>query len=794
MCNVLLDIGKKSTRFDTKIPPPERENMNEIVHAKFGMGAAVLRKEDDALLTGAGRFTDDDTRSGIMHGYVLRSPQAHAKFKINDVRAAEKMEGVVGVLTGADVTELNPLKCTALLNTVDGTPVQGRDIPVLCTDTVRHVGDAIAFVVAESVDVAKDAAELIDVEFEPLATVVDTEGCLADDAPLVYEDLGSNLAFTLDLGDKQKTEAAFAKADTVSELKIINNRLVSNFMEPRSCVARWDRDEDRFHISVCSQGVHGVRKTLAGIFDLAVEKFHVTTGDVGGGFGTKVFTYREYPLCAFASKRFGVPVKWTSDRTEHFVADAHGRDNVVTLRMAMDKEGKFLALDVDLIAAMGGYLHSYGPYIPYLGATMATGIYDIEALYYVVRGVYTHTTPVDAYRGAGRPEAAYHLERLVDQCARDMGMTPAAIRAKNFIRPDQLPYKTPGGRLYDTGEFEAHMHQCMEKADWDGFEQRNGEAKSRGRFRGIGMATYIEACAFAGSEPAYLSLNEDGSVDLRIGTQSNGQGHATAYAQLAAEKLGMDYEAIHMKQGDTDELDAGGGTGGSRSVPLGGVSVVRASEQLAEKIKEVAADKLEAATADIELSDGAARIVGTDSSITFADIFAAADNAEDLKGEGEWKQAEATYPNGTHICEVEVDPATGITEVVSYTIVDDFGVTVNPILLAGQIHGGVAQGIGQCLNERVVYDEDGQLLTASFMDYCMPRAADIPNFSFETRNVPSTTNAMGIKGAGEAGTIGACPAVMNAVVDGLQRHCGVSDADMPMTPSLMWNLLRSADR
>lgn len=336
------------------------------------------------------------------------------------------------------------------------------------------------------------------------------------------------------------------------------------------------------------------------------------------------------------------------------------------------------------------------------------------------------------------------------------------------------------------------MRKCMSKANWDSFEKRNEKAKLEGRFRGIGMATYIEACAFAGSEPAYLSLNEDGSVDLKIGTQSNGQGHATAYSQLAAEKLGLDYESIHMKQGDTDVLATGGGTGGSRSVPLGGVSVVRASEQLAEKIKEVAADKLEASASDIELADGTARVVGTDSMITFADVFAAAEKPDELQGEGEWQQAEATYPNGTHICEVEVDPATGITEVASYTIVDDFGVTVNPILLAGQIHGGVAQGIGQCLNERVVYDDDGQLLTASFMDYCMPRAADFPNFSFETRNVPSTTNAMGIKGAGEAGTIGACPAVMNAVVDALERHCGITDADMPITPSLMWNLLNPA--
>jgi len=766
--------------------------MNEVIHAKFGLGASVLRKEDNAFITGRGNYTDDTAHEGVLHGYVLRSPHAHAKFEIKDISAALDIAGVHAVVTAVDLTDLQPLKNVTPVKQPDGSMSVGRDIPVLCFDTVRYVGDAIAFIVADSVAIARDAAEFIDVAFESLDTVVDTEGCLASDANLVYSDMSDNVAFSHLMGDREKTEALFKSAEHVSEIKIINNRLVSNYLETRSCVGEWNVEGDRYEVTVCSQGAHGIQGLLASVFGLKPEKFHVVTPDVGGGFGTKVFIYREYPLCLYAAKLLGRTVKWTCDRTEHFLADAHGRDNVVTARMAMDKDGRFLAVDVDLIAAMGAYMHCYGAFIPFLGATMTTGLYDIDTMCVFIRGVYTNTTPTDAYRGAGRPEAAYLIERLVDKCAMDMNLGRDEIRRRNFIKTEQLPYMTPGGRNYDTGEFEAHMDDCMANAGWADIEQRNTEAKTRGKFRGIGMATYIEACAFAGSEPAYLELMANGSFELKIGTQSNGQGHATAYAQLAAEKLGIDYEKISLHQGDTDELAAGGGTGGSRSVPLGGVSVVYASEQLAEKIKDIAADKLEASPGDIELVDGEARIVGTDRIITFADVAAAAGNPDDLKGEGEWKQAEATYPNGTHICEVEIDPATGITEVIAYTIVDDFGVTVNPILLAGQIHGGVVQGIGQCLNERVVYDEDGQLLTATFMDYSMPRAGDLPFLDFSTRNVPSTTNAMGIKGAGEAGTIGACPAVMNAVVDALNRHCGLTHVDMPVTPSIMWDTLQRA--
>lgn len=766
--------------------------MNKVAHAKFGMGASALRKEDSAFITGKGCYTDDKTEEGILYSYVLRSPAAHATFKIEDVSQALAHPGVHAVLTADDVADLNPLQNIVPIKQPDGSMNANRDIPILCKDTVRHVGDAICFIVADSVAIAKDAAELIEIDFDILPAITNTEKTLNEGSVLVYEDGDKNLAFTHFMGDREATDKAFAKADHVTELKLINNRLVSNYMETRAVQAKWDEEAGRFDVTVGSQGVFGQRRVLAACMGLELEQIHVMTPDVGGGFGTKVFVYREYPLCMFAAKKLGRPVKWTSDRSEHFVSDAHGRDNVVTAKMAMDKNGKFLAIDIDLIAAMGAYLHAYGPFIPYLGITMTTGLYDIPVMATLTRGSYTHTVPTDAYRGAGRPEAAYVIERLVDQCARELNLTPDEIRKRNLITPEQLPYTTPAGRMYDTGEFEEHMKSAMQNANWGDFADRNNQAKLQGKIRGIGMSTYIEACAFAGSEPAFIDLKEDGTFDLRIGTQSNGQGHATAYAQLAAERLGIDYEKIQLRQGDTDELENGGGTGGSRSVPLGGVSVVRASEQLAEKIKSIAADELEASSADIELDNGEARIVGTDRTISFADIAQTAKDKTDLTGEGEFKQEEATYPNGTHICEVEIDPNTGVTEIIKYTVVDDFGVTVNPILLAGQIHGGIVQSIGQCLNENVVYDEEGQLLTASFMDYGMPRADTVPGFDFSTRNVPSTTNALGIKGAGEAGTIGATPAIMNAVIDALYREYQIDHIDMPVTSAKLWTAINQA--
>jgi aerobic carbon-monoxide dehydrogenase large subunit len=767
--------------------------MMNVMTPKFGMGAAVLRKEDDAFIRGAGRYTDDVSPEGVLHGYVLRSPVANGSFTIASVEEAKAAPGVHLVLTAADIAHLGDLVSGVMQKQPDGSRAPTRDIPILCRNRVHYVGDAVAFVVAETRAQAQDAAELIEIEFEPDTAIAETARALDDDAPLVWPEAGSNKAFTYQLGDPAAADAAFAKAARISRIEFTNNRLVCNYMEPRAAVGEWKAEEDRFVLTTGTQGVHSVRKIVAEqVFGMPQEKLRVVTPDVGGGFGPKSFVYREYPLVLEAAKRLGRPVKWTGDRTEHFMTDAQGRDNVVTAEMAMDENGRFLALRVRNIANLGAYASQYGPFIPHMGATMSTGVYDIPALDALITGVYTNTCPVDAYRGAGRPEAAFLVEKLVDQCGRDLGLGPDEIRRRNFISPDAFPYRTPTGRNYDVGEFEGHMKLAMERAGWAGFEERLESSKKNGRIRGIGMATYIEACAFAGSEAVHLKLREDGTVDLFIGTQSNGQGHATAYAQFVADRLGLDPARINLRQGDSDELEKGGGTGGSRSIPLGGVSAARAGDDLAEKLKKLAADELEAAAADIELAEGTARIVGTDRSIDFAALARAAKSEDDVKGFGEFVQEEATYPNGTHICEVEIDPETGRTEIANYVIVDDFGATVNPILLAGQVHGGVAQGLGQALTEDTVYSEDGQLVTATFMDYGMPRADDMPSFGFETRNVPSTTNAMGIKGAGEAGTIGAAPAAINAVTDALYRAYGIEHIEMPATPHRVWEAIREA--
>ena len=764
-----------------------------IATPKFGMGASVLRVEDQAFITGRGRYSDDIAFEGLLHGHVLRSPVAKGTFTIVSTEAASQAPGVRLVLTGADLEHLGALRSGAMQKQPDGSRAQTRDIPILCRDRVAHVGDAVAFIVADTRDLAQDAAELIEIEYEPEDAAVDITTALAEGTPLVWPELGSNRAFLYEMGDRARTDAAFAKAAKVVGVKFFNNRLVSNYMEPRAAIGEWKVAEDRYVLTTGSQGVHGMRDIITGkVFKIAPEKLRVVTPDVGGGFGPKAMVYREYPLVLEAAKRLGRPVKWVSDRTEHFLVDAHGRDNWAEAEMALDKEGRFLALRVDLTANMGAYISQYAPFIPYVGVTMSTGVYDIPAYFVDVKGVYTNTCPVDAYRGAGRPEAALLLEKLVDACARETGIAREEIRRRNFIKPQQFPYRTATGRLYDTGEFDGHLTLALERASWADFEKRAKAAKGAGRIRGIGLATYVEACAFPGSEPAFLQLNGDGTVTLSIGTQTNGQGHATAYAQFVADKLNLDIAKIILHQGDTDRLKKGGGTGGSRSVPLGGVSAARAGEDLAQKIRRIAADELEASAADIELVDGAARIVGTDRSMSFAAIAKAAKNPADLEGFGEFVQNECTYPNGSHICEVEIDPQTGATEVVNYTIVDDFGVTVNPILLAGQVHGGVVQGVGQVLTEKTVYSDDGQLLTATFMDYGMPRADLVPFFHFETRNVPSTTNALGIKGAGEAGTIGATPAVLNAVTDALYREYGIGHIEMPATPDRVWAAIQQA--
>jgi carbon-monoxide dehydrogenase large subunit len=761
---------------------------------KFGVGQSARRLEDPRLVRGEGHYTSDAQPEGCTFAAVARSPHAHATFTVGDLSEVRSMPGVLLVLTHADVAGYGGLPCQAPAQNSDGTQMQLPPYPLLADGMARHVGDAVAFVVAESAAAARDAAEALPVEWEPLPAVNGIRAAEATGAPAVWPEVAGNVAFDCEAGDKDATEAAFARAARTVSFAVVNNRLVTNYLEPRACIAEYDRATERWTFTLGSQGPHGIRDTLArAILKVKRDRVRVITPDVGGGFGTKLFMFREYPLTCIAAERIGRPVKWVSERIEHFVADAQGRDNLTTLEMALDPDGRFLGLRVDLKADIGAYLSGYAPYIPTGGVLMSPGVYDIPAVHARIRGYYSNTLPVDAYRGAGRPEAAYAIERFVDHIAREIGTTPDSLRSMNFIPPMRMPYTTATGKIYDSGEFEGHMRLAIARSDWAGFEERRAEAARRGRIRGIGLSTYIEACAFGAPEDALVRLDLDGGATVVIGTQSSGQGHHTAYAQLVSQELDLPLERIRMVQGDTDAVATGGGTGGSRSIPVGGASVQGASRRLAQQLKDLAANKLEAGPADLEIADGAVRVVGTDRAIAFADLALGAD-AEKLRATESWTPPEATYPNGTHVVEVEVDPETGETQVVSYLVVDDFGVTLNPLLLAGQVHGGIVQGIGQALHEHTVYDPDGQLVTASLMDYRLPRAADIPDIHFETRNVPSTTNVLGMKGAGEAGAIGSCPAVMNALIDALYHAYGIRHLDMPATPDRVMAAIREAGR
>ncbi|MEM7692929.1 MAG: xanthine dehydrogenase family protein molybdopterin-binding subunit [Pseudomonadota bacterium] len=761
--------------------------MNDMTMGKFGVGARALRVEDEAFITGHGRYTADVQPEGALTAAFLRSPIAAGTFTI-DADDARKMPGVVAIYTAADIADLKPLPCkAAFLKQADGTRPSVPPRPALADGRVNHVGVPVAMIVAETPDAANDAAEAIMVDWQAEESVIDMADALKEGAPKVWPDRDSNIAFHFSQGNAADTAAAFEKAATVARLDLVNNRLITNYMETRTCIA--EHDGERHVLTAGTQGGHGMIGVLAEILDEPEQNIKVVTPDVGGGFGTKIFVYNEYPLVMKAAKDLGRPVKWVCGRAESFLSDSQGRDNLTTAELALDKDGKFLALRVDLKANMGGYLAQFGPYIPWVGTTMAPGVYAIPTMHVAIHGIFTHTVPVDAYRGAGRPEAAYTIERLVDEAARVTGIDRIELRRRNFIAPHQMPYETAAGRTYDTGEFDGHMTRAMDVIDWQGFAARDAESAAGGKLRGIGLATYIEACAFPGSERAEVLLNEGGGLELRIGTQSNGQGHATAYAQVIAEKLGVDISDVTMIQGDTDIVKTGGGTGGSRSIPLGLPSVAFASDELATKLKEAASLELEAATSDLELSGGAVRVVGTDREVSFSALAA---KEPGLMGEGEIDQSEPTFPNGTHACELEIDRETGVVTLLRYVVIDDFGVTVNPNLLEGQVHGGIVQGIGQALLEHTVYDEDGQLLSGSLMDYALPRADDVPFFHFETRNVPSKHNEMGIKGAGEAGSIGSCGAVMNALVDALTRHAGVTHIDMPATPDVLWRTLNAA--
>jgi carbon-monoxide dehydrogenase large subunit len=757
--------------------------------AKFGIGDSVRRLEDPRLLTGGGRYTDDTKLSQpAARMYVLRSPHAHADIKKVDTTAAKKAPGVLAVFTGADVEKegFGDVPCLVPLDNKDGTPRADTSRPMLAKDRVRHVGDPVALVVADTLDQAKDAAELIEVDYAPRAHTVGTYESAQPGAPLVHDHIKSNIAFDWAMGDQAATDAAFKKAARTVSLRLVNQRLVVNSMEPRGAICEHDAKDDRSTLWVSSQGVHMIRPVVADmILKIGSGKLRVRTGDVGGGFGMKIFVHPEYPMVVWASRALKRTVKWIPDRQEAFQSDVQGRDHVSIAEMALDKECRFLGCRITTYAALGAYLNHFSVFIPTMaGSSMLNGLYQTPAVYVNVKGVMTNTVPTDAYRGAGRPEAAYLVERFVDHIARETGLTPDEIRARNFIKPNQLPFKTALGDTYDSGDFDAVMRKGMEKADWKGFAARRAQSEKAGKWRGIGMATYVEKCSGGGPETVKAVFNEDATITLYTGNQTNGQGHETALRQIASAKLGIDVENIRLVQGDSDVVPEGF-TGGSRTIAINGVATIAVADKIIAKGKPLAANLLEASAADIDYKDGSFQIVGTDRSVSLFDVAKA--NKGGLDDEFTRTPEADTYPNGCHICEIELDPDTGTLEIKNYSVVDDFGMALNPLLLQGQVHGGIGQGVGQALSEHAVYDKDsGQLMSGSFMDYAFPRADIVPNVKFDLHNSPCKTNPLGVKGAGEAGAIGAPPSVINAIVDAIHAHTGIKHVDMPVTAASLW--------
>ncbi len=764
---------------------------------KFGTGQPHTRLEDPPLVKGEGKFVADCMPEDSLRATVLRSPHAHAKFKIVSLDAARAVPGVKLILTAQDVTHFANLACraAAFIKPVDEKAVYIPPYEALCSEEVRHVGDAIAFVVADTVQAARNAAEAIEVDWEPLPAISGTAEAAKAGVPQVWPGRENNKAYIADVGDAEAARNVFDGAAKIVKIEIINQRLVTNFMETRGVVASYG-DDQRYTITVSSQGANMIHNSVCGIMKLDPKRLRVLTHDVGGGFGTKAPAYREYVLAALAAEKLKTPVTWIADRSEHFIGDNQGRDHVTVAEMAIDKDAKFLGMRLDCTANMGAYYSEVAPYIPYLGATMMTGVYDIPVIYGRVRAVWTHTVPVDAYRGAGRPEAAYLIERLVDAVALETGIAPEEVRRRNFIAKDAMPFKTSTGRVYDSGDFNQHLTRALEASSYKSFASRHAESKKNGKLRGIGIASYIEACGQTAPETSTVRIEKDGTATVLIGTQTNGQGHATTFRQLVHDQLGLPLEKINVITGDTDLIRTGGGTVGSRSMPTGGSAVSKATTKLADNLKALAASHLDAKPEDVEIMEGLTRVRGTNRALSFAELAAKPGvSADQLAGvEKNFIPPAPTYPNGTHICEVEIDPETGQVEFKNYTVVDDFGVTLNPLLLEGQVHGGIGQGIGQAIMEDTVYDASGQLISASLMDYALPRAADTPNYSFETKNVPCTTNPLGVKGAGEAGAIGSCPAIMNAVVDALHRGYGIKHIDMPATPQKVWQAIEAAQR
>ncbi len=778
-----------------------------------GIGEAVKRKEDRRFLTGKGRYTDDINRPGQAFAYFLRSPHAHARIKGIDTAAAASAPGVLAVLTGEDLKAdgLGGLICGWMIHSKDGSPMNAGPHPALADGKVRYVGDHVAVVVADTYAQAKDAAEQIEVDYEVLAAVVSTADATSDGQPTVHDEIAANRVYDWELGDKAAVDAAIAGAHHVTKIDIVNNRLIPNAMEPRAAIGDYDSGDENFTLYTTSQNPHVARLVLSAFVGIAPEhKLRVVAPDVGGGFGSKIFIYAEETVCLWASKRVGRPVKWTGERVESFMSDAHGRDHVTTAELAMDADGKFLALKVDTIANMGAYLSTFASCVPtYLYATLLSGQYVIPSIHCNVEAVYTNTAPVDAYRGAGRPEATYVVEHIVETAAREMGIDPAELRRRNFVPADAYPYQTPVILTYDCGDYGASLDKALEVADYANVAARKADAQSRGKLHGVGFSAYIEACGIAPSaavgslgagvglwESGKIRFNATGNLFVYTGSHSHGQGHETTFAQLMSSYLGIPTDQVEVIHGDTEKTPMGMGTYGSRSLAVGGSALVKAAEKIIAKGKKIAAHLMEASEGDIEFADGKFTVAGTDKEKTIQEIaFAAyvphnypADLEPGLEESAFYDPLNFTFPAGTQICEVEIDPDTGQVEITNFVAVDDFGTVINPMIVEGQVHGGIAQGVGQALLEGCVYDgESGQLVTGSYMDYTMPRADDLPSFKVDMTTTVNPSNPLGVKGCGEAGAIAAPAAVMNAITDAIG-----ADMQMPATPSRVWQALQSA--
>ena len=783
-----------------------------------GIGASTKRREDLRFLTGNGRYTDDINLRGQLYAHFLRSQVAHGRITAIDTADAAAMPGVVRIFTGADFEGVGGLPCGWQVTDKHGQPMQEPAHPVLAQGKVRHVGDPIAVVVAETAEQARDAAEAIVVDIDELPAVVDMKAALAADAPKVHDDLTSNLCYDWGFVEENKgaVDAAFSAAAHVTTLELVNQRLVANPMEPRVAVGDYDPWNDMSTLYTTSQNPHVIR-LLMGAFVLGIpeHKLRVVAPDVGGGFGSKIFHYAEEAFCTFAARQLKKPVKWTSSRSEAFMSDAHGRDHVTRIELALDADNNFTAIRTETYANMGAYLSTFAPSVPtWLHGTLMAGNYKTPVIYVNVKAVFTNTVPVDAYRGAGRPEATFQLERLIDKAARELGVSPVDLRRQNFIQPDQFPYATPVAVEYDTGNYDATMDKMLELADYAGFDARAAESAKAGKLRGFGIAHYIEACGIAPSnlvgqlgaraglyESATVRVNATGSISVFTGSHSHGQGHETTFAQVVSEMIGIDAGQVEIVHGDTSNTPMGMGTYGSRSLAVGGSALVRATNKIIAKAKKIAAHLLEAAEADIELKDGKFSVAGTDKSVDWAGVTLAAyvphnyplESLEPgLEETAFYDPSNFTYPAGAYGCEVELDPETGKVTILNFTAADDFGNVVNPMIVEGQVHGGLAQGIGQAMLEACAYDADGQLLTGSYMDYAMPRADDVPAYTVDHSCVtPCTHNPLGVKGCGEAGAIGSPPAVVNAVIDALHRGgiTHVTHIDMPVSPGRVWSAI-----